>query len=427
MLTSYAWAPTPAPQSNAEHAEPFFSATSAVSPVDVVLPRGVVGLADAQPTPRRATNIAAILAYPRFYHLRPVLLVGTVAQQPNGEFRVSDGTGSLRVIPEEGPPDGLNEVRGLFWDIGRLKSDDPRLAGYDLRKTFGIDPEGAWPRPGDVMAVIASAITPAPPPAAFPGTPGTAKSPEFPAVAIRSIVLDASRYLDQRVTITGQYYGRNLAGDLPDAPGQTRYDFVLRSADASIWVTNLRPRGRDEQGRNFEFGLDRRLDTGKWLQISGTLRQGRGLLWIEGHAGSLAVAKAPTEIVVEEEAPVRVPAAPPPEVIFSAPTEEEIDVSTATNVRIQFSRDIDPATFKGRIRATYPDRPGVQPGPFGSLAIQPGDFTFEYIGFNRVLEVKFVKPLERFRTLKLELLEGILGTDQQPLKPFTLTFLLGDS
>ena len=44
-----------------------------------------------------------------------------------------------------------------------------------------------------------------------------------------------------------------------------------------------------------------------------------------------------------------------------------------------------------------------------------------------MLELKFAKPLERFRTLKLELLEGILGTDQQPLKPLTLTFLLGDS
>jgi hypothetical protein len=380
--------------------------------------------ADAQPAPRGATNLAALLTYPRFYHLRPILVVGTVAQQQNGEFHVSDDTRSVRVIPEASAPDGVNEVRGVFWDVGRLRADDPRLAGFDLRKTFGFDPDGPWPRPGEVMAVMASAISPAPPPPAFPGSPGTAKSPAFPAVPIRSIVLDASRYLEERVTITGQYYGRNLTGDLPDAPGQTRYDFVLRSADASIWVTGLRPRGRDAQGRNFEFGLDRRLDTGRWLRISGTVREGRGLLWIEGHAGSLALAEAPTEIVEEdEEVPVRVPAAPPPEVIFSAPTEEEIDVSTATSVRIQFSRDIDPATFKGRIRATYLEQPG-QPG---AAAIQPGDFTFEYRGFNRVLELRFVEPLERFRTLKLELLEGILGTDEQPLKPFTLTFLLGDS
>jgi hypothetical protein len=385
---------------------------------------GLIALADAQPAARRATNIAAILAYPRFYHLRPILLVGTVAQHPNGEIRVSDSSGSLRVIPEKNAPDGVNEVRGLFWDIGRLKADDPRLAVYDLRTTFGIDPEGAWPRPGDVMAVMASAVTPAAPPPALPGSSGTAESPTFPAIPIRSLVLDATRHLDQKVTITGQYYGRNLTGDLPDAPGQTRYDFVLRAADASIWVTNLRPRGKDARGRNFELGLDARIDTGKWLQVSGTLRQGRGLLWIEGHAGSLALAQAPTDIVVEQEAPVRVPAAPPAEVIFSAPTEEEIDVSTATNVRIQFSRDIDPATFKGRIRASYLEQPGLPPA---AAAIEPGPFSLEYRGFNRVLELKFAKPLERFRTLKLELLQGIMGTDQQELRPFTLTFLLGGS
>jgi hypothetical protein len=41
--------------------------------------------------------------------------------------------------------------------------------------------------------------------------------------------------------------------------------------------------------------------------------------------------------------------------------------------------------------------------------------------------LKFARPLERFRTLKVELEEGILGTDQQPLKPWTLTFVLGGS
>ena len=53
------------------------------------------------------------------------------------------------------------------------------------------------------------------------------------------------------------------------------------------------------------------------------------------------------------------------------------------------------------------------------------DFTFQYAGANRVLEIKFTKPLDRFRTLKVDLLDGIIGTDGQPLKPWTLTFMLG--
>ena len=155
---------------------------------------------------------------------------------------------------------------------------------------------------------------------------------------IRSIVLNPTRYIDQKVTITGQFGGRNLLGDLPDAPGKSRYDFVLRSADAAIWVSNMRPKGKD-QGKDFELSLDARIDTGRWLQVRGTVQQGRGLLWIDAEAGSLAVVKPPAETKTDDE-PIRVPAGPPPEVVFSAPTQDETDVSLATNVRIQFSRDL---------------------------------------------------------------------------------------
>jgi len=40
-------------------------------------------------------------------------------------------------------------------------------------------------------------------------------------------------------------------------------------------VTNLRPRGKD-----FELALDARIDTGRWLEVQGTLQQGRGLQWL---------------------------------------------------------------------------------------------------------------------------------------------------
>ena len=51
----------------------------------------------------------------------------------------------------------------------------------------------------------------------------------------------------------------------------------------------------------------------------------------------------------------------------------------------------------------------------------------QYTGATRVLEIKFTKPLERFRTLHIDLTDGILGTDKQPLKPWTLMFGLGGS
>ena len=348
---------------------------------------------NAQPTARRATSLATILNYASFFQLRPVVLVGTVKLHDSGELRVSDDRGSLRVVFKGNVPEGLAEVRGAFWDIGRLNADDPRLAGYDLRQTFQIDPDGPWPRPGQAMAIIATAIT-------------SAQLPSAPT--IRSMVLFPDRYRDQKVTVVGQFAGRNLLGDLPDAPGRSRYDFVLRSADAAVWVVNLRPRGKD-----FELALDARIDTGRWLEVTGTLQQGRGLVWLDGEAGSLKVTKPPTD--VQEDAPVSVPAAPPPEVIFSAPTHDETDVPIATNLRVQFSRDIDPASLKGRIRIAYSD----------TGAATPIEFATEYRAAARVLEVKFSRPLEPFRTVQVRLGDDVVGTDRQPLKPWTLTFTVG--
>jgi Bacterial Ig-like domain len=135
--------------------------------------------------------------------------------------------------------------------------------------------------------------------------------------------------------------------------------------------------------------------------------------------------KAPaTAAPVEEPAQVRAPAAPAPEVVFSAPTQEETDVALRTSIRIQFSRDIKVSTLKGNIKVAYLESESVERG---EPATPTAEFTTQYNAANRVLEVKFVKPLERFRTLRVELNDGVLGTDDQPLKPWSLTFLLGAS
>lgn len=361
----------------------------------------------AQPLTRRATNLAALLGFPGFYHGRPIVIVARVGIT-NGELRASDDGGSVLLVFKGNAPDGLDEIRGEFWDIGRLKPDDPKLAGYDLRQTFGVDPDGPWPRQGDVLALVATAVTPASPP---------------PAPSIRAIVLNPTRYVDQQVTVSGQFSGRNLLGDLPAAPARSRYDFVLRSADAAIWVANMRPRVRDSSNREIELGLDARIDTGRWLEVRGTVQEARGLMWLDAEAGSLRLARPPQETTTTEE-PIQVPAGPPPEVIFSTPTEDETDVLQGTAVRIQFSRDIDPSTIKGHVRVRYLESQSVERGEPTTPA---AEFTTQYAGGNRVLEIKFTKPLERFRTVIVELADGILGTDGQPLKPWKLTFSVGGS
>lgn len=353
-----------------------------------------------QPTVRRATNIEALAAFPSFYHLRPIVVVGTVTRQDNGELSVADGTGSLRVVAKErSAPDGLDEVRGEFWDLGHMNPADPRLAAYNLADTFHIDPAGAWPRAGQVVAIMASSITQVSAPS---------------AASIREIVLFPSRFLGEHVTITGQFAGRNLLGELPDAPAKSQYDFVLRTADAAIWVTNARPRGKD-----FELSLDTRIDTGRWVQVSGMLRQGRGLQWLEAEPSTLKLSKAPAESPPE---PVRAALGPPPEVVFSAPTEDETDVLLSTAIRIQFSRDLDPATLKGHVHVKYDDKETVERGEPVTPTVE---FTTRYLAANRELEIHFSEPLERFRHVIVALDEAVLGTDKQPLKPWTLNFNTG--
>jgi hypothetical protein len=354
----------------------------------------------AQPPVRRATNLAALIGHPAFYHLRPIVVAGNIKLQDDGELRMTTDGASMHVLFKGPAPEGIDEVRGEFWDLGRLGADNPKLAGYDLKKTFKIDPEAAWPRPGALTAILATAIT-------------AAEVPSAPSV--RNIVLHPSRYLDQRVTVTGQFGGRNLLGDLSESPAQSRYDFVLRSADAAIWVTNLRPRGKD-----FELALDARIDTGRWLEVSGTVQQARGLQWLDGAMGTIKVTQAPKETT--EDAPIRVPAGPPPEVVFSAPTGDETDVQVSTTVRIQFSRDINASTLKGHIAAKYSQPQTRERGEVDTPKIE---FTTQYFPGTRVLELKFANSLEHFRTIAVELQDGILGSDKQALQPWTLTFQTG--
>jgi hypothetical protein len=357
--------------------------------------------AQSQTITRRAANISLLSTYPSFYHLRPITVVGQLSQTADGEITLTDDKRQIRVVYSGSSPEGPAEVRGEFWDLGRMHADDPRLASYNLRKTFHIDPDAPWPRAGQVTAIIANAIE-------------TAEAPQ--ATSIRSVVLFPSRYLDTDVTISGQFAGRNLLGDLPDTPARSQYDFVIRSGDAAIWVTSLRPRGTD-----FELSLETRIDTGRWVEVSGKVQQGRGLVFVEAHGRKIALTKAPAERPVPQPiAPVS--KAPPPEVVFSLPTQNETDVSGSAPVRIQFSRGLDPATLKDRVRVRYLEEEGR---PSGEPEAPAPRFTVQYLPANNVLEVKFAANLAHFRTVKVELLEGILATDKQALEPWTLTYGVG--
>lgn len=359
---------------------------------------------EGQPPARRATTVAAIRSFPTFYHAQPVLV--------RGELKIGGERGDRaelqspdQVVPillrDSIPSEGTYDVRGDVLDIGRLTPDDPRLGGVDLTR-LGIDPEERWPRQGELVVIRASGFTPAEPP---------------PAPSIRAITLDPHRYETQRVTVAGEFRGRNLYGDLPQAPqeaGKSRDEFVLRSADAALWVLGRRPRGR-----GFEFDVNSRIDTRRWLEVDGVVHYDRGLAWIQ--AEELREVE-PRRDETRAEPPPPPPPPLPPEVLFSVPTEGDIDIPPDTNVRIQFSRDLDPESVEGRVRVSYLGAESVErgepqaPGIATALRYDPG---------TRILEITFERPLERFRTVTVQLLDGIAGTDGAPLEPWTLTFSVG--
>ena len=262
----------------------------------------------------------------------------------------------------------------------------------------GVREPERWPRPGEELVLVVTGITAA----------QLATTP-----SVRGLALQPWRFEGQKVTLVGQFRGRNLFGDLPSAPGKSRYDFVLRSADAAVWVTDLRPRGR-----GFDLSVDARVDTGRWLQITGTVAQDRGLVTIAGT--SVATATAPELPPAEEEAPQ--PAVPlePAEVVFSSPYEGEIDVPLASSVRIQFSRGLDPASIAGQIRVAYVGAAPPDAQPAGSL-----EFQHAYDAGTRAIEIKFTQPLDRFRTVRIELLDGLKAFDGAPVRPWTLTYAVG--
>ena len=351
---------------------------------------------------RRVATVAAIQNYPGFYHAQAVLVRGEVVGGETPRPAVSYGGATLRLLTRETlPSSGVQHVRGEVLDIWRLTADDPRLSGVDPQ-TIGIEPGGTWPRQGEIVVLRVTSFEPA---------------ERLTAPGVRALALDPERYVDQRVTVRGEFRGRNLYGDLPQAPAaaaKSRGEFVLRSADAAIWVLGRRPRGR-----GFSLDPESRIDTKRWLEVSGAVREARGLVWIE--AEDLREVEPERHETRAEEAPPP-PAPIPPEVRFSVPVEGETDVPPSSRVRIQFSRDLAPETIKGRVRVSYL---GAQSAERGEPQPPALEAEIRYDAGTRVLEIAFTGPLERFRTVKVELLEGITGTDGAPLPAWALTFSVG--
>jgi hypothetical protein len=347
----------------------------------------------AQPPDRIATTAHALVANPLFFNGKrivvrhPLTVTGTLTE-------LEATSKPVYVFWKERPKGSSGEIRGEFWDLGRMQDGDERFASYDFRAVLEAANNGRWPGREQIFVILGATFVEGPPPS---------------VPTIRSIVLAPEQFDNRTVTLAGRFKGRNLYADLPQGVAKSKWDFILQSADAAIWVTGLRPKGKD-----FDLDPGARVDTGRWLEVTGVVHRDGGALWLAGE--SLRRATAPAEEPIEITAPV-IPAEPPPSVIFSAPLADDTDVPVAGRVRVQFSRDMDGKSFTNHVRVRYsgPKPPAAQPPPF----------TLAYNDGTRALEISFKEPLDRFQAVTIQLEEGITAIDGQPLKPWTLTFTTG--
>jgi hypothetical protein len=366
----------------------------------------VVQPASGQTSGRRLTTIDALRRFSGYFHLQNVVLRGEFVEvaaprAANGSTRAGGGAADVAVsgkrlalrsgdsemqviLNDVNTLDGPVEVRGQLLDVGRLTAADPRLGRYENKP----DPEH-WPMPGEELVISVTSV---------------AKVTTDSAATIRSIALEPWKYEGQTVIVTGQFGGRNLFGDVPASPAKDKYDFVLRNTEGAVWVTGLRPKGK-----GFDLNVDARVDTSHWLQVSGVIKRDRALVVLE--AKTITAAEAPAARPVAEEAPP--PPREPGEVVFSSPTDGETGVSPSAPIRVQFSRGVDPPTLTGRFRLSYVGGSA----PSGTVDVQAA----YDVGTNAVV-LKLSKPLEAFRTVKIELLDGVKTFDGAPIKPWSVTF-----
>lgn len=363
--------------------------------------------ANGQPASRRLTTIDAIRQFPGYYHLQNVLLRGEFADgsvvtpalapdapasaatapgPPSLTLRANDS--EIRVVLEQGVSTtrGPVEVRGHVIDVGRLNQDDPRLDPTAANRS-----RERWPRPGEELFLRVTGMTEA----QVSATP-----------TIRALALEPWKYEGQKVSLVGNFRGRNLFGDMPGTPARSRYDFVLRGAEGAIWVTGLRPRGRD-----FELDVDRRVDSDRWVEVSGTVLRDKGLVMLEG--GALSIAKAPEVQAPPAEAEVPAPKLPV-EVVFNSPTDGETDVRPNETIRIQFARGLNEKSLAGRTRVTIV-------GDTGPARVHKA----VYDAGSRSVAITLAERPAALSTVKVEILDGVTAFDGAPVTPWAVTFTVG--
>src|SRR5687768_7326875 len=89
----------------------------------------------AQGVTRIATTADALIRSAVFYHGRMVVIEHATSED-SGVTRVAETSKPIYIFWKERPSSGRGEIRGEFWDLGRIEQGDGRFAGYDFTQVL---------------------------------------------------------------------------------------------------------------------------------------------------------------------------------------------------------------------------------------------------------------------------------------------------
>jgi hypothetical protein len=223
-------------------------------------------------------------------------------------------------------------------------------------------------------------------------------------VTLADLVQSPGKHAGQVVRVVGKFRGRNLYGDLPGSSQQKGADWVIKDDLFAVWVTGKKPKGG-----GWELDPTLKRDTGKWIEVVGRAETRRGVTYLTAIKVSLT---NPPTATADAKAPPPPPERPkkPPVIVFAMPLDGEGGVPPNSRFVVQFSKDMDRASFAGKVFLRYvgPRLPGDR--AFDGLKVT-------YDDGRRALTVDPGDLLREGRKIELLLLPGIIDVDGLTLVP----------
>jgi hypothetical protein len=224
------------------------------------------------------------------------------------------------------------------------------------------------------------------------------RRPEARPVTLERLLERPDRWEGRLVTVAGEFRGRNLFGDLSSSTQRAARDWVLKDGPYAAWVTGKPPRGD-----GFRLDPELRRDSGKWLQVVGRVELEKETVYVK--ASSVRLARRPVrEVEVPPQPPAPEKPPQPGRVVFSLPLDGEAGIPRDSRFVVQFSKDMDPATFAGRVALRYAGAPQAGDSGFGQVSTS-------YDAGLRALTVDPGVALQPGRIVELLLLPGIQDLD----------------